>query len=163
MTHRRRLSRSFAAVLASLCLAGGWFFGAGAAPAHAQVQQVADTLYGALILATNAEQPRPPAEALRGQAANLHTVFGYNDFRVLAENRKTIATGQEDWLVPSRQFFLRVDTRRPVPGGYALGVQLLQQDRVMVDADVKLSRDRPLFIRGPLVANGQMIILLMVL
>ena len=122
-----------------------------------------ETLYGALIIATKVEHPTPPPEELRAQAENLHTVFGYNEFRVLGQKRKLVSKGTEDWLVPSRQFFLRVDTRNPVAGGYALGLELRKEDRVIVEADVKLNRDRPLFISGPLVGQGQLIILLMVL
>ena len=65
--------------------------------------------------------------------------------------------------MPSRQFFLRVDTKNPLPGGYALGLTLLRENRVLVQADVKLCRDQPLFIRGPFVGQGQLLILLMVL
>ena len=122
-----------------------------------------ETLYGALIVATNVEHPTPPPEELRSQAASLHTVFGYNEFRLLGQKRKLVSKGTEDWLVPSREFFLRVDTKNPISGGYALGLELLKEDRVIVEADVKLNRDRPLFIRGPLVGQGQLIILLMVL
>ena len=132
---------------------------AGAIPARAE----GDTLYGALVMATNAEHPVPIPEELRAQAASLHTVFGYNEFRVLGQKRKTVTKGTEDWLVPSRQFFLRVDTKNPVPGGYALGLELLKDDRVIVEAEVRLSRERPLFIRGPFVGQGQLIIVLMVL
>lgn len=122
-----------------------------------------DVLYGALILATNAEHPTPPPDELKTQAASLRAVFGYNQFRLLGQKRKAVPTGREDWLVPSRKFFLRVDTKSPVPGGYALGLDLLQEERVVVQADVKLNRARPLFIRGPFVGQGQLIILLMVL
>ncbi len=122
-----------------------------------------ETLYGALIVATNADHPTPPPEEIRAQAENLHAVFGYNDFRVVGQKRKCVTKGTEDWLVPSRQFFLRVDTKNVVAGGYALGLELLKEDRVIVEADVKLNRERPLFIRGPLVGQGQLIILLMVL
>lgn len=132
---------------------------AGAGSAQAQDE----TLYGALILATKVDYPAPPPEELRGQAASLRTVFGYNEFRVLGHRRESVKKGTEDWLVPSRQFFLRVDTKNPVTGGYLLGLELLKEDRVIVQADVKLNRERPLFISGPLVGQGQLIILLMVL
>jgi hypothetical protein len=122
-----------------------------------------DVLYGALVLATNADHPEPVPEELRSQAANLRTVFGYNQFRLLGQKRKAVPTGTEDWLVSSPQFFLRVDTKHPVPGGYAVNLQLLKENKVLVEADTNLERNRPLFIRGPFVGQGQLIILLMVL
>ena len=148
---------------ASLGLAVGLWVAAAAMARAQQPSPRPDVLYGALVMATKSDHPQPPPEALRGQAKNLEEVFGYNEFKVVGERRKTVVTGQEDWLVPSRQFFLRVDTKSPIQGGYSLGLQLLQQDRVVVDADAKLSRERPLFIRGPFVGQGQLLILLMVL
>ena len=122
-----------------------------------------DVLYGALILATKVEHPTPPPDEIRTQAANLQAVFGYNQFRLVGHERKTVASGTEDWLVTSRQFFLRVDTKNPVPNGYALGLELKRDDHVIVSADVNLNRQRPLYIRGPFVGEGQLLILLMVL
>ena len=122
-----------------------------------------DTLYGALILATNVEHAGPPPEELHNQVANLQAVFGYNEFRVLGRKRASVVKGAQDWLVSSKQFFLRVDTKNAVPSGYALGLELRKEDRVIIQADVTLSRERPLFIRGPFVAQGQLIILLMIL
>ena len=122
-----------------------------------------DVLYGALVMATKVEKPDLPPNELSTQAESLRTVFGYNQFRILGQRRKTVTTGTEDWLVPSRQFFLRVDTRGVTPNGYALGLELLRDDHVIVSADVKLSRERPLYIRGPFVGEGQLLILLMVL
>lgn len=138
------------------------------ATAHAQQSppQVAasrDVLYGALVLATKSDHPQPTPDALKPQAENLQKIFGYNDFQLLGEKKKDINTGQEDWLVPSREFILRVDTKNPIADGYALALQLLEEDRVIVDASVKLKRDHPLFIRGPFVGDGQILILLTVL
>ncbi len=121
-----------------------------------------DTLYGALILATHADHPARVPDELSGQAGNLESVFGYNDFRVVGQRHQELKTGTEDWLVSGHRFFLKIDTKNPVMGGYALGVQLLRESRVLVEADVKLSRERPLFIRGPAVGEAQLIILLMV-
>ncbi len=122
-----------------------------------------DVLYGALVLATKSEHPQPPPEALKTQADNLQKIFGYNEFHLLGEKKKAINTGQEDWLVPSRQFILRVDTKNQIIDGYALALQLLEEDRVIVEANVKLKHDHPLFIRGPFVGDGQILILLTVL
>lgn len=124
----------------------------------------ADTLYGALILATNDANPGEPPPALRPLARQLGA-FGYNHFRLLGEKRKAVPRGTEDWLVSSRQFWLRVDTRSRLPesSGYALSLQLFQDDRMLVEVDAKLRRERPLFIRGPMLGSGQLIVLLMVM
>ena len=122
-----------------------------------------DVLYGALIMATKVEHPAQPPEELRSQAENMEAIFGYNQFRVLGQKREAVVKGTEDWLVPSRPFFLRVDTKNPVPDGYALSLELKRDEHVIVSADVNLNRQRPLYIRGPFVGEGQLLILLMVL
>jgi hypothetical protein len=146
------------------CVGALWLaiLGALASP-RADACAEGDTLYGALIVATNAEHPSEAPPEIRDQAENLRAVFGYNQFRLLGHDRKAVPTGTEDWLVTSPKFFLRVDTKTPLPGGYTLGLQLLQEKRVLANAEVKLKRNSPLFIRGPLVGEGQLIILLMVL
>jgi hypothetical protein len=154
LTGTRRRFTLFAGCCLAMCLAG-------AAPLAVRAES--DTLYAALVMATNEEKPAQPPPELREQAENLHAVFGYNQFRLLSQKHKKVPTGTEDWLVSSPKFFLRVDTKNPVPGGYALKLQLLQEKRVLAEADVKLRHDNPLFIRGPLVAEGQLIIVLMVL
>ena len=55
-----------------------------------------DALYGTLVLATISEHPAPVAEELRGQADNLKAAFGYNEFQLLGQKRKSVPTGTED-------------------------------------------------------------------
>lgn len=126
-----------------------------------QAQQ-GETLYGALIMASNAEPAGPPPPELVPEWENLRGVFGYSQFVVLGQKRKPIVDGTEDWLVSSAKFFLRVDTKSPIPGGYALGLQLYRDKHVFAEAQVKLKRDNPLFIRGPMTSKGQLVILLMI-
>ena len=154
--------RCTASLLASAAL---WLVSGGL---EARAQQAAppedgDVLYGALVMATRSDHPQPPPDALKSEAGDMEKIFGYNEFRVLGEKKKAVPTGQEDWLVASRQFILNVDTLKKITGGYALALQLREEDRVLIGADVKLRRDHPLFIRGPFVGEGQILILLTVL
>ncbi len=160
MTH----CHGFRPLLASAALSLA-FGGLEARAQQAQPQDATsrDVLYGALVMATRSEHPQAAPEALRTQADNLQKIFGYNEFRLLGEKKKAINTGQEDWLVPSRDFILSVDTRNPITDGYALFLKLRDDNRVFVEANVKLKRDHPLFIRGPFVGDGQILILLTVL
>ena len=121
-----------------------------------------DTLYGALVMATNVEHPTEAPAEIKAQADNLRSIFGYNQFSILGQRRKAVVAGTEDWLISSPKFFLRVDTKMPVPGGYALGLQLFREKKLLTEAQVKLTRTAPLFIRGPLIAKGQLIIVLMI-
>ena len=129
------------------------------------VRAEGDTLYGSLIMATvNEDEARraPVPPELRSQAEALEAVFGYNEFRILAQKRQPLTTATEDWMVRGRGFSLKVDTKYPKMNGYALGLELLKEQQVLVEAEVQISRERPCFIRGPFVGRGQVIILLMV-
>ena len=112
-----RLLERIVGVVGIFCL--GLLLVAGPQQARAE----GDTLYGALIMATNAERPTLAPEELRGQAANLRTVFAYNAFRVVGQRRKLVTTRTEDWLVPSRQFFCGSMQRTPwevdTPSGWS--------------------------------------------
>ena len=80
--------------------------------------------------------------------------------RVIGQAQQKIKTGEEDWLVPSKRFYLKVDTKYPIPNGYLLNLQLYQENKMLVEANVQLARGNPLYIRGPQVGNGQLIIAL---
>lgn len=111
-------------------------------------------------MASNVEHPAEAPPAIRPEVENLRAVFGYNEFVILGEKRKSMLDGTEDWLVSSPKFFLRVDTRNPIPGGYAMALQLFGEKKVIARAQANLTRESPLFIRGPMMAKGQLIILL---
>lgn len=127
---------------------------------HAAAWAQGDTLYGALVMASNVEHPAEAPLEIRSELEDLRAVFGYNEFIILGQKQKPVLDGTEDWLVSSPKFFLRIDTKNPIPGGYAMGLQLFSEKKVIAQARAKLTRENALFIRGPMVAQGQLIILL---
>lgn len=123
-------------------------------------------MWGGLIYAENppAEGPLHPAlklpVPLAGREKQIGRIFGYKNLRVIGQAQQRIKTGGEEWLVPSKRFYVKVDTKNPTPSGYLLGLQLYQDDNLLVEANVNLARGNPLYIRGPQVGNGQLIIAL---
>ncbi len=125
-----------------------------------------DKLWIGLVIADNSTKEgtvrvgnRWPA-ALTGREKQLQKIFGYRHFQLVGQAQGLIKTGEEDWLVPSNQFYLKVDAKRPIPEGYLINLQLWQGTKQLVETDVKLSRTTPLYIRGPQVGEGQLIIAL---
>jgi hypothetical protein len=146
----------FAAILA---------LGMGVPPAYA-----AEMVWSGLVIADNAVQPQPiPAELARLEQT-LKQLFGYNQFDVIGQSRKTLKTGQEDWLASSKHFALHVDARGPSEGGYLVNLKLLQRDnaeaesnkQLLLETDTKLSKSSPLIIKGPQVGSGQLLLILVV-
>jgi hypothetical protein len=131
-----------------------------------QPQPAGNSIWSALVLATNAASPDPAPAELREFAPRLKRVFGYNQFELIGSASNEIGDRAESWLVPSQSFWFGLKARRAVSketrGGYLLSLQLFQDKRPLVDTEVKLAPGSPLFIRGPEYGKGQLIIVLQV-
>ncbi len=115
----------------------------------------ADTVWSGLVMAENVPQPAPiPAE--------LKELFGYNQFQVIGQSRKTLKTGEEDWLASSKYFALHVDARGETETGYVLNLKLFKERELLLEMDTKLNKRSPLVIKGPQVGGGQLLLVLVV-
>jgi hypothetical protein len=117
-----------------------------------------DTLWSAVVLATNAAKPKDAPAELREFAPRLKRVFHCNQFEIVGTDAKAIEDRKEVWLVPTPHFWFGVKPRRATSiearGGYLLSLQLFQDKRQIVDSETRLAPGSPLFIRGPECANG---------
>ena len=129
-----------------------------------------EIVWSGLIIAENAEKPQaPPAEIARFEQT-LKELFGYNQFEIIGQSRKTLNTGTEDWLASSKHFALHVNNKGPSEGGYVVNLKLVQRDdaqpepnkQVLLETDTRLSKRSPLVIKGPQVGNGQLLLVLVV-
>ena len=101
-------------------------------------------------------QPVPP-ELTRIEGL-LKKFFGYNQFKVIGQSRKTLNTGQEDWLATSKFFGLHVDARGETEAGYLLNLKLYKEKELLLETEAKLSKRSPLVIKGPQVGGGQLLL-----
>ena len=129
-----------------------------AASANAAVHLV----WSGLIIAQNEEHPKPVPAELAPYEETLKQLFGYNQFEVIGQSRKTLATGQEDWLAKSKYFALRVDARGGDDAGYDLNLQLFQDNNLLLETNTKLSQSSPLVIKGPQIGGGQLLLVLLI-
>jgi hypothetical protein len=165
MTARLASALTAIAICISLALMAG---GKGAAAGENDPKPVAasNRIWSGLVLATNVEDPKPPPQQLQEFAPRMKRVFGYNQFQLAGSASQEMTDQTQKWLVPSKKFKLGLKGRRSLSkeaqGGYLLSLQLFQDERPLVDAEVKLAPGSPLFIRGPQCANGQLIIVLQV-
>jgi hypothetical protein len=121
-----------------------------------------EKVWSGLVMAENVTQPQPiPSELTRIEGL-LKKFFGYNEFQVIGQSRKTLKTGQEDWLATSKFFGLHVDARGETPGGYILNLKLYKEKELLLETEAKLSRRSPLVIKGPQVGGGQLLLILVV-
>jgi hypothetical protein len=121
-----------------------------------------ETVWSGLVVAENVAESQPiPPELTRIERA-LKQLFGYNQFRVIGQSRKTLKTGQEDWLATSKFFGLYVDARGESDAGYVLNLKLYKEKELLLETDAKLSRRSPLIIKGPQIGGGQLLLVLIV-
>ena len=124
--------------------------------------QAAQTVWSGLVIAENVAQPAPmPPELIRIEQT-LKELFGYNQFQVIGQSRKTLKTGEEDWLASSKYFALHDDARGETEAGYVLNLKLYKENELLLETDTKLSKRSPLVIKGPQVGGGQLLLVLVV-
>jgi hypothetical protein len=129
----------------------------GAASARAS-----QTVWSGLVIANNVAQPDPVPPELNRLEGTLKELFGYNQFKVIGQSRKSLVTGSEDWLAQSKYFSLHVDSKGGTDAGYVLNLKLFQEKNLLLETDAKLSKASPLVIKGPQVGDGQLLLLLVV-
>ncbi|MDP9292436.1 MAG: hypothetical protein M3O82_08750 [Verrucomicrobiota bacterium] len=128
----------------------------------AYIATAEDSIWSALVVARNAEQPKEPSPELARFQTKLKNVFGYNEFDVIARYSQVMDDPTERWIILSKLFCLRVAAINPGQNIHLLHLQLFQGERMLVETHAKLGRESPLFIRGPMRGNGQLIIVLLV-
>ena len=121
-------------------------------------------VWGALIYAgegevKGVEKPSLSFEALKGRPAK---VFKTEKFTVIAQHQQKIFKEYESWVVPSKELYLKIDSRGPVEGGGTkLDLQVWQDDKVLAKTDAVLKENRPLFVGGPKWRGGRLIFVVM--
>ena len=119
-------------------------------------------VWSGLVIANNVAQPEAIPPELNRLEGTLKELFGYNQFKVIGQSRKTLVTGSEDWLASSKYFSLHVDSKGVTEGGYLVNLKLFQEKNLLLETETKLSKASPLVIKGPLVGDGQLLLLLVV-
>lgn len=119
-----------------------------------------DRIWSAIVLATKEEPPQPLPESLTDFAPTIKKVFGYNSLYLLGQKKRDLVSGGEEWLVPTKDFFLKVQCLAREETSYKLRIELYRESKLLVTTEAKLARDAPLYIRGPNWGKGQLIFLL---
>lgn len=119
-----------------------------------------DRVWTALVLGTNEPSAKAIPKEIAAYASGLKTVFGANSFYVLGVKSQTIREGTEEWIVPSREVFLKMRVLDRRDAAYAIQLELYVKKRLVVTSKVELARGAPLYIRGPQWGRGRLIFIL---
>lgn len=123
-------------------------------------------VWGALIFATNDASQltgvrEKPATALVNLNDRLGKVFPFKHFEILGQHHQDIFREYESWVVPSRDLFMKIDSKGPADqGGVKLHLQVWREQQVLVKSDAVLRTSSPLFIGGPAWKDGRLIFVL---
>lgn len=132
--------------------------------AKATAEDVPDCrIWTALVLATNTPTHRGGTPELTNISDKIERFFGYSQVQLIGAATKNIDEDCERWLVPSQNFWMSVKSKREDKKSYLIDLTLFHDKRRLVETNAKLAPDSPLFIRGPLHARGQLVIVLQVL
>lgn len=139
------------------------------APISAEKAAKDGSVWGALVYATNEKDAAKAvkaegkdAEDFPDLAKRLGKVFPYGHFGLLGQHTQVVFREYESWVVPSKDVFLKVDSKGAAAnGGLNLHVQFWQGQQVLVKTDTLLQPNSPLFIGGPKWRDGQLIFVLL--
>jgi hypothetical protein len=116
-------------------------------------------IWSGVVLATNGAHPGQAPERLRKYATKLKNIFGYNQYELIGESSAKMDDPNERWLVPSKDFSLSVQNHNESGSHHGpTRIALFQGDHRLAEFETNLSSQRPLFIRGPFYAGGQLVI-----
>jgi hypothetical protein len=122
----------------------------------------ADRIWTALILASNNQQRAAAPEEISDYAERMRHVFGYKNFKLLGQSTKEMADSSSRWLIPGRDFSVRITSKQKEGDRYLLEIELYKRKRLLVDTSAELGPQSPLFIRAPLSRDGQLIVMLQI-
>jgi hypothetical protein len=142
----------------------------GAAPAPQPLPTVKPAtdgkVWGALVYATHTQQAplglteQAPAE-FADITKRLSKVFPYERYEILGQHLQDVFREYESWVVPTKDLFLKVDSKGPSEdGGMNLHLQFWRDQQVLVKTDAVLKPASPLFIGGPKWRDGQLVFVL---
>jgi hypothetical protein len=126
-------------------------------PAEASVRSCGE-IWAGVLLATNEQLPKAPPSWLAPFSERLRKVFGYNQFEVIGRHIEKMAYSNGQWLLPTRQFFLEVQTRKNRGGACQLRFTLWHDRKMILKTEARVMPGSPLFVRGPQYGRGQLII-----
>jgi hypothetical protein len=124
-------------------------------------------VWGALIYATKdaknliGSKEQPPAEFANLQTRLAKVFTPYQHFEILGQHLQDVFREYESWVVPTKDLFLKVDSKGPAKGGgMNLHLQFWRDQQVLVKTDATLRAGSPLFIGGPKWKDGQLVFVL---
>lgn len=114
-----------------------------------------------LYLAGNG--PPPPGALLAPEKLHLglRAVFGFQHYELVKAQEVELRNEWEQWFVPRRDFFLRMEPLRGQPGGpRIIDYEIYKDGFIVAKGKFEPREGTPLFISGPDFKQGRLIFVL---
>jgi len=111
-----------------------------------------------LYMAENGEPPDGTELAPEKLSHRLHDVFGYKHYELVKGQGMELGHEGEQWFVPRRDFFIRVEPLPRQPGEpRKLDYEIYKDGFIVAKGRYEPHRDTPLFINGPDFHEGRLL------
>ncbi|MGC3989356.1 MAG: hypothetical protein QM796_06690 [Chthoniobacteraceae bacterium] len=135
------MRNKLAIVLSCLCLlAAGCTRQAPPSAAATNQKTNGDRIWTALLVASNNRQHPTAPDEIAELADRMRHVFGYNSFKLLGESTKEMSDSASRWLIPGRDFSVRITSQKKDGDRYVLEIELYKRKRLLVDSSAELGR-----------------------
>ena len=108
-------------------------------------------------------EPPPPGAILapEGMHHQLHEVFGFKHYELVKAQEVELRNEWEQWFVPRRDFFLRLEPLRRQPGEpRTIDYEIYKDGFIVAKGKYEPHDGTPLFINGPDFHQGRLIFVL---
>lgn len=111
-------------------------------------------------MATNVANPAAAPEELGPYLSKLSDIFGYNQFKIVAEESESVGDNRRQWKLASKFITVRIKPLESDENGHKLSLSMEQGKQTLLEMKTRVGFGSPLLIRGPMCGSGQLIILL---
>ncbi len=144
-----RMSLRFLVVLAAL-------YGLGLAAGFAK-----EKVWVALYLAENTPPPPGAMLAPEGLHRGLREVFGFKHYELVQAQEVELRNEWEQWFMPRKDFFMRLEPLRRLPGEPRfIAYEIYKDGFIVAKGRYEPREGTPLFINGPDFHQGRLILVL---
>ncbi len=121
----------------------------------------AERVWVGLYLAENTPPPPGVPFAQEKLRHRLHEVFGFKHYELIKAQEYDLRHEWEQWFVPRKDFFLRLEPLPRVPGEpRVIDYEIYKDGFIVAKGNYEPHEETPLFINGPDFHEGRLILVL---
>ena len=121
--------------------------------------RAAEKLWGCLLYASSEKTSPDVPKWLKNYNERLTKIIGYTGVRSLGQTEISVQTDKPAIINLRGNMRIQLNSCvREGNGRFLVNLRLFQGERQLIETQARVSKDSPLFFRGPLWRNGQLIV-----